>query len=189
MKCYYQKDENFKKKNSTIDSIALGCQISHTSKKEIIAELNELTLLSQTAGYEIKKIFIQKRHKYDPATFIGKGKIEEILSFSKINVGQALRIIFEQKEIKVPNDAKTELAKLAKQIIDKKELRIQLMAFAAMDGMSVSKARRKSLSRALSVRSFLMKNGLRSTRIDVRALGNKSTEMPLNRVDVNIAKR
>ena len=63
------------------------------------------------------------------------------------------------------------------------------MAFAAVDGMSISKARRKSLSRALSVRSFLMKNGIRSTRIDVRALGNKTKEMPLNRVDINIAKR
>ncbi|MBT6085598.1 MAG: hypothetical protein HOH22_07570 [Rhodospirillaceae bacterium] len=46
-----------------------------------------------------------------------------------------------------------------------------------------------SLSRALSVRSFLIDNGIRSTQIDVRALGNKTTEKPINRVDVNLARR
>jgi hypothetical protein len=45
------------------------------------------------------------------------------------------------------------------------------------------------LSRALSVRAFLIKNGVRSTRIDVRALGNKATDEPLNRVDVMVVAR
>ena len=78
-------EKNSKRINTIVDSIAVGCQINYTSKQEIINELNELKLLSQTAGYEVKKIFIQKRRKYDPATFIGKGKIDEIVSFSKIN--------------------------------------------------------------------------------------------------------
>ena len=97
--------------------------------------------------------------------------------------------VFEKEDIKVPDSAKIHLAKLAEQISKKQNLRLQLMSYAAMDGLSMSKARRRSLSRALSIRSFLMKNGVRSTRIDVRALGNKTSELPLNRVDVNIAKR
>ena len=120
-------------------------------------------------------------------------KLEENVSDSSskftLNVGRALRIPFDNDEIKVSVEARKELLKLADQIRDRQEFRLQLMAFAAVDGMSISKARRKSLSRALSVRSFLMKNGIRSTRIDVRALGDKTKEMPLNRVDINIAKR
>jgi outer membrane protein OmpA-like peptidoglycan-associated protein len=55
--------------------------------------------------------------------------------------------------------------------------------------MTASKARRLSLSRALSVRSFLIKSGVRSTRIGVMALGNKSSGTLQNRVDISISKR
>lgn len=119
-------DGNFKKNNSIIDSIAIGCQISHTSKKEIIAELNELTLLSQTAGYKIKKIFIQKRYKYDPATFIGRGKIEEILSFAKIN---DIKIIIFNDDLN-PNQIKNIQNHIGKniQVIDRSALIIEIFS-------------------------------------------------------------
>lgn len=71
----------------------------------------------------------------------------------------------------------------------RQELRLQLMAYAGGSELSSSKARRLSLSRALSVRSFLIENGIRATRIDVRALGDKTTEDPLNRVDVIVTER
>lgn len=45
-----------------------------------------------------------------------------------------------------------------------------------------------SLFRALSVRTYLMKKGIRSTRIDVRALGKKDDGAPADRVDVIIPK-
>ena len=67
--------------------------------------------------------------------------------------------------------------------------RVQLMAYAAGEDLTSSKARRISLSRALSVRSFLIEKGVRSTRIDVRALGDKSEDEPQNRVDVNVIER
>jgi outer membrane protein OmpA-like peptidoglycan-associated protein len=84
---------------------------------------------------------------------------------------------------------KEALAALAESVKDKPELRLQLMAYAGGADLSSSKARRLSLSRALSVRSFLIEKGVRSTRIDVRALGNKTTDEPVNRVDINIVKR
>ena len=49
--------------------------------------------------------------------------------------------------------------------------------------------RRLSLSRALAVRTFLIDNGVRSTRIDVRALGDKAPDEPANRVDVSLSER
>jgi len=107
----------------------------------------------------------------------------------KVDPGQAVRIEFGGTATKIPDDAKTRLLVLAEGVRDKADVRLQLMAYAGGEDLSASKARRMSLSRALSVRSFLIENGVRSTRIDVRALGNKTSEKPANRVDVNIANR
>ncbi len=106
-----------------------------------------------------------------------------------VTPGQALRIEFSETETKLPDSLKEALRKVADGVHDKQDLRLQLMAYAGAEGLSASKARRLSLSRALSVRSFLIESGVRSTRIDVRALGNKTSDEPANRVDVNIAKR
>ncbi len=106
-----------------------------------------------------------------------------------LKTGRALQVKFGPKASKLPADAKDDLKALAKKLKDKKNLRLQLMAFAGGKELSPSKARRMSLSRALSVRSFLIESGVRSTRIDVRALGSKTTEDPVNRVDVNIVER
>ena len=64
------------------------------------------------------------------------------------------------------------------------ETRLQLKAYAEAKGNDTSKARRLSLSRALAVRSFLIENGLRSTRIDVRALGIARDGGAPDRVDI-----
>jgi len=84
---------------------------------------------------------------------------------------------------------KSKLKALAAQFKGKTDERLQLKAYAGGKGVSPSKARRLSLSRALAVRSYLISSGVRSTRIDVRALGNKTTTQPINRVDVTIVKR
>jgi len=107
----------------------------------------------------------------------------------EIKPGLATRIEFAETATKIPGESKDRLRVLAEGVRDKADFRLQLMAYAGAEGLSASKARRMSLSRALSVRSFLIENGVRSTRIDVRALGNKTSEKPANRVDVNIAKR
>jgi hypothetical protein len=45
-------------------------------------------------------------------------------------------------------------------------------------------ARRLSLDRALAVRSGLVQQGVRSTQVTVRALGNPGGEGPPDRVDI-----
>ncbi|MBT4166560.1 MAG: OmpA family protein, partial [Rhodospirillaceae bacterium] len=69
------------------------------------------------------------------------------------------------------------------------EARLQLKAYAEGSGNDTSKARRLSLSRALAVRSFLIENGLRSTRIDVRALGIARDGGAPDRVDILLLQR
>ena len=64
--------------------------------------------------------------------------------------------------------------------------RVEVRAYASSVGVTESQARRLSLSRALAVRSSLIALGIRSTRIDVRALGSKGQTVPPDRVDLQI---
>ena len=107
----------------------------------------------------------------------------------KIETGQTIQIRFEESATKIPENMKDQLRNLADVLQGKKELWLRLKAYANEEGMTSSKARRLSLSRALSVRSFLIESGVQSTRIGVRALGNKALDTPKNRVDISIAKR
>lgn len=68
-------------------------------------------------------------------------------------------------------------------------LRVQLLAYAEGTAETASRARRLSLSRALAVRSYLIDRGVRSTRMDVRALGNSVAQGPEDRVDVIVLQR
>jgi outer membrane protein OmpA-like peptidoglycan-associated protein len=103
--------------------------------------------------------------------------------------GKKLRVSFAPDKTKLPASAKQPLIVLAASLKGTINQRLQLMAYAGGPSLSSSLARRMSLSRALAIRSFLIENGVRSTRIDVRALGNKTTEEPLNRVDLNVTER
>ena len=97
--------------------------------------------------------------------------------------GQALRLLFERSTTKLNAAAKRQLQKLATTIAANNQ-RIQLKAFASGASDRASAARRESLSRALAVRSYLIENGVRSTGIDVRALGAPKDGGPSDRVDV-----
>lgn len=100
-----------------------------------------------------------------------------------------VRIAFQAEQSKMPSTAEAELKDLAELLKKQPDDRVQLLAYAGGESLSASKARRLSLSRALTVRTYLMSQGVGSTRIDVRALGNKTTEEPFDRVDVQIAPR
>ncbi len=102
---------------------------------------------------------------------------------------QSVLVEFSATSTKVSASMKPKLKTLAANFKGKSDQRLQLKSYAGGKDISPSKARRLSLSRALSVRSYLISTGVRSTRIDVRALGNKTTEQPINRVDVTIVKR
>jgi len=103
--------------------------------------------------------------------------------------GDSLRIVFDAETSKLAQPARDALLDVATKMQSQDNLRLQLLAYAGDADASASAARRLSLSRALAVRSFLIENGVRSTRIDVRALGNKSTEEVTERVDITVVER
>ena len=100
---------------------------------------------------------------------------------------QGIDVLFASGTADLNNDAKAALDKLAENLKSDEKSRLQLLAYATED--SPSKSRRLSLSRALAVRSHLIAKGIRSTRIDVRALGDQVPGGEPNRVDLQITDR
>ena len=101
----------------------------------------------------------------------------------------ALRIPFPGDRARLPDKATAALKALAQRLAKNNALRLQLKAYASGTKDNASRARRLSLSRALAVRSYLIRQGVRSTRIDVRALGNRAEGDPANRVDLFVVSR
>lgn len=104
--------------------------------------------------------------------------------------GDTLSVAFTADSARLPDSVHPELDKLVKRLQKDDGLGLQLLAYAEGDEASASKARRLSLSRALEVRKYLMEQGVRSTRIEVRALGNKMEGAgPADRVDALVVNR
>ena len=74
------------KSSSSLERTVLVGIITLNQPKSVLEEyLNELNFLTYTAGGTVVKRFTQKMDSPDPKTFLGKGKMEELSSFIKIN--------------------------------------------------------------------------------------------------------
>lgn len=80
--------------------------------------------------------------------------------------------------------AQSSLAAIVTKLKENESLRANVVAYATEAGGQATSARRVSLSRALSVRAFLIDRGISNLRINVQAEGNKATSGPADRVDV-----
>jgi outer membrane protein OmpA-like peptidoglycan-associated protein len=117
---------------------------------------------------------------------------QQLASLSPANVGGDGRmaiVSFATGTADLPEAARNLLERTAAEMKRDESARLQLVAYAAGGEDASSQARRLSLSRALAVRSYLIEHGVRSTRMDVRALGNKVPEGPPDRVDVMLVRR
>jgi len=95
-----------------------------------------------------------------------------------------IRIVFPTELNEVPSEANAALDDLAAQMLADENMRIQIMCYASGTEDTESKARRKSLARCINIRQYLFKKDVRTTRMDVRALGLKSEGQPADRVDI-----
>lgn len=103
--------------------------------------------------------------------------------------GSTVRVAFAADLTTLSQSAAAQVEQVASRLKSNNRLRLQLMAYADGASRSTSAARRMSLYRALAVRSHLIKTGVRSTRIDVRALGHKFGKGPPDRVDLVVFAR
>jgi outer membrane protein OmpA-like peptidoglycan-associated protein len=95
-----------------------------------------------------------------------------------------IRIVFPTDLNDVPPEANAALDDLASQMLADENMRIQIKCYASGTEDTESKARRKSLARCINIRQYLFKKDVRTTRMDVRALGLKSEGQPADRVDI-----
>jgi outer membrane protein OmpA-like peptidoglycan-associated protein len=98
-------------------------------------------------------------------------------------------IAFGPGSTKLGDDGKKRLDGVIRSMTSNGQLRAEIAAYAAGTTDTASQARRMSLSRALAVRSYLIGNGIASTRLDVRALGNQVETGSPDRVDISLAGR
>jgi len=98
--------------------------------------------------------------------------------------GPVLTIGFAADEMDLRPEAAASLDTLLAAMLRDETARIQLMAYAGSQGDGASASRLLSLRRGRAVRDYLIENGVRSTRIDVRALGDAVEQGPPDRVDV-----
>lgn len=103
--------------------------------------------------------------------------------------GDLVRVPFEANQTTLASGPRPDLDALVARLRKDETLRVQLLAYADGDEDNANKARRLSLSRALAVRAYLIDKQIQSTRMDVRALGNRTKDTPKDRVDVVLVSR
>lgn len=97
------------------------------------------------------------------------------------------RLLFQRGTLDPADGSREALSRLAAQLAAAPNRRVTIMSYAlgaSGETENSNDARRLSLDRALAVRSGLVQQGVRSTQVTVRALGNPGGEGPPDRVDI-----
>ena len=130
--------------------------------------------------------------KKKPATTKAKSPRKQVASIPRLGAiasGSKLQVLFAPASARLESDGKAILGPVSAALAKNSKLRVELRAYARGNAETASQARRLSLSRALAIRSHLIKSGVRATRIDVRALGSKVPSGVPNRVDLLVFTR
>lgn len=106
-------------------------------------------------------------------------------------VGSGLSAIkFPAGVTDLPPGPQPALDAVAARLLADQSLRVQVIAHATGSADEAMEARRVSLARAVAVRAYLINKGVRSLRIDVRALGNRADEGPVaDQVDLMVVSQ
>jgi outer membrane protein OmpA-like peptidoglycan-associated protein len=97
-----------------------------------------------------------------------------------------IRILYAAEATELPEAARKDLDALTAWLRANPKARLQIVGYASATTKTGSDARRRSLLRTLAVRTYLVENGVLSTRMDVRALGDRTDETPKDRVEVRL---
>ncbi|HWE73670.1 MAG TPA: OmpA family protein [Stellaceae bacterium] len=88
------------------------------------------------------------------------------------------------------NGSQPVLDTIANRLLANDALRVQIVSHATGGADDAMEARRVSLARAVAVRAYLIEKGVRSLRIDVRALGNRADSGPVaDQVDLLVVSQ
>lgn len=105
-------------------AILVGLVHQYQTEEEVNEYLDELSFLAETAGATAIKRFTQKRNNPDVATFLGKGKLEEIKYFIERNEVDILIFDDELSGSQIQNIEKI----LGKHVLDRSDLILDIFA-------------------------------------------------------------
>lgn len=95
-----------------------------------------------------------------------------------------LSLVFDAIDPGVSPAADAVLAQVAQRMNAVPALRLQLRSYASGTPETAREARQRSLARAIAVRERLSALGVRSMRVDIRALGSTAEDGPDDRIDL-----
>jgi GTP-binding protein HflX len=75
--------------------VVVGVQLDGGADHDVDASLDELASLVASAGGQVVGRIVQRRNRPDPATFIGKGKVAEVLE--EVNATEADTVVFDEE--------------------------------------------------------------------------------------------
>ncbi|WP_017753844.1 GTPase HflX [Calidifontibacillus oryziterrae] len=115
--------------NQTIKERALlvGCQLPHIDDERFLYSMDELASLTATANGEVLMSLSQKRERVHSATYIGKGKIEEI---ALLEEELAVDVIIFNDELS-PSQMRNLAEKFNARVIDRTQLILDIFASRA----------------------------------------------------------
>jgi outer membrane protein OmpA-like peptidoglycan-associated protein len=121
----------------------------------------------------------------------GGSRPTQVQVASAASMGNVVNTVkFASGTTDLPTSSKSVLDTVAGKLLGDDALRVQLVAHATGGTDQAMEARRVSLARAVAVRAYLIDKGVRSLRMDVRALGNRSDDGPAtDQVDLLIVSQ
>lgn len=88
----------------------------------------------------------------------------------------------------IPDSTQTKLSRIAQDLNDAPQARVEIRAYSPVKGQSQSDPRRLSLARWLAVRDYLVQHGVADDRIDGRALASSPNEPNADRVELYLER-
>ncbi len=107
--------------------ILVGVISQNQSVEEVTEYLEELAFLAETAGAVVTKVFTQKLEYPHPKTFVGKGKMEEIIQYINTNCVDA--VIFDDELS--PSQVRNIEELLNRKVVDRNNLILDIFASRA----------------------------------------------------------
>ncbi|MGZ9097864.1 MAG: OmpA family protein [Micavibrio sp.] len=171
------------------DKIHLNREIATVAKPRIVREMGEwIRKDDKKEDSQIRKTMVSPSEDVivaaddsisrllppkTPAVKIPAVPVPELASLSAIPASDGTTSVnFKAGEVSLTTDATGMIDSLVIEALKTSpDSRIQIVAYAAAPDGKEGTARRTSLSRALSVRSYLISQGIDATRMDVRAMG------------------
>jgi len=108
-------------------AVLVGVSVRNQDDRTTKEYLDELAFLAETAGVETLKRFTQKLDKPHPKTFIGKGKMEEVLAY--VQAHEVDMVIFDDELS--PSQLRNIEAILEVKILDRSNLILDIFATRA----------------------------------------------------------